>query len=127
MTATASLERTALAIVPPARATGWRITVLPDPERRYVYAVVPILDGRTDGAPVFRGSQRDCTTLHRLLSGEAPTSREAAHAIPAGTTHPTGSVQDHPLAASSGPPSSGTVGLLRETPEQGGAALSLGL
>ncbi len=69
---TVELERAALAIVPQAGTTGWRITT-----DDVAYAVVPIIGGRADGRVVFRGSQRDCTAMHHLLADGAPTSRRA--------------------------------------------------
>jgi len=82
MTALVELERIASGVIPPVGATGWRIAVddLVGPERRTVYAVVPVIDGRRDGRPVFRGDQRDAHRLCSLLAGDAPTSRSAEHA-----------------------------------------------
>lgn len=82
MTATLELERATAAVIPPVGATGWRLTVL---ETRPVttYAVVPIIGGRRDGAPVIRGNQRDCTIAYELLTGRALRSapRSAAERI----------------------------------------------
>lgn len=84
MTATAELERIAHDVIPPVGGTGWRITVddLVGPERRTVYAVVPVIDGRRDGRPVFRGIQRDAHRFYELLTSGVPTPRSAVRPAP---------------------------------------------
>lgn len=74
---TAELERIARDVVPPVGATGWRATVVGPRE----HAVVPIIDGRLDGKPVWRGAQRDIYRLMDILEGR-PASRRARE-IPA--------------------------------------------
>lgn len=88
---TVELERIAQGVIPPVGATGWRITVLD----RATYAVVPILFGRVDGAPVFRGAQRDCHRMYDLLEGRAPTPRRARD-IPAASDTSAPSRDRHP-------------------------------
>lgn len=80
MTAIAELERIAERVVPPISATGWRITVL-ETRPATVYAVVPVLGGRLDGAPVFSGVQRDAHTMYELLAGDRSTSRSARRSV----------------------------------------------
>jgi len=76
VTAAAGLERIARDVVPPVGATGWRITVLD----RTTYAVVPVIGGRLDGKPVFRGSQADCHRFDDILTGASlrPAPRSVA-------------------------------------------------
>lgn len=74
MTATAELERIVRGVIPQVGTTGWRITVTGDTHGGTTgYAVVPILYSRLDGAPVFRGGQRDCSRVYDLLTGRIPT------------------------------------------------------
>lgn len=80
---TLELERAARNVIPSTNATGWRITELgAAADGATIYAVVPIIDGRRDGKPVFSGNQRDTRRMHQLLT-EDPSPRRARD-IPAG-------------------------------------------
>lgn len=121
MTATAELERTARTIILPANRTGWRMTAieLVGPRRETVFGVVPIIDGRRDGAPVFRGSQHDCIRLHQLLTGDrSATARSPHEADPAGLQRAPEPGLD--LRGESGSPLAVTVG----DPNVGAAAVT---
>jgi hypothetical protein len=81
VTGIAELERHVATIVPPAAATGWRLTVVDTHRDGTTYGVVPIIAGRRDGALVFTGTQRDCHLLYDLLHGHRPTLRSAPHSV----------------------------------------------
>ena len=83
MTATVELERIARDVVPPVGATGWRLTVL-ETRPSTTYAVVPVIGGRLDGKPVYRGSQADCHRFGDILTGAALRPAPRSVATPSG-------------------------------------------
>lgn len=61
-----ALEALVRDLVPQQGTTGWRIA---DAGSGMVslFAVVPIIDWRADGAPIYRGSLHACQRLVRML------------------------------------------------------------